>query len=58
MGQTDINKILILMNILSLKAGRLNSLYFQFIRLGFYRGQCFELCGLLHYAMPIKLNAL
>ena len=37
--------------------GRLNSLYFQFTRLGFYRGQCYEFCGLLHYGMPIKLLA-
>ena len=35
--------------------GRLNSVSFQFARVGFFRGACMELCGMLHAYMPIKI---
>ena len=37
--------------------GRLNSVSFQFARLGFFRGACMEFCGILHAYMPIKILA-
>ena len=36
--------------------GKLHSLYFEFTRVSEYRGQCFELCGLLHQGMPITMQ--
>jgi len=35
--------------------GRLNSISFECIRVGFFRGACMELCGMLHGYMPIKI---
>jgi len=38
--------------------GRLNQVYLQVLREGFFFGQCSELCGLNHAFMPINLKAL
>ena len=38
--------------------GRLNQVYLQIIREGFFFGQCSELCGVNHAFMPINLRAL
>jgi cytochrome c oxidase subunit 2 len=37
--------------------GRLNQVGVSIRREGVYYGQCSELCGLGHYAMPIVLQA-
>ena len=38
--------------------GRLNQVYLQILREGFFFGQCSELCGINHGFMPINLRAL
>lgn len=36
--------------------GRLNSTHIFIDRLGTFYGQCSELCGVLHHAMPIAID--
>ena len=38
--------------------GRLNQVYLQVLREGFYFGQCSELCGLNHGFMPINIKSM
>jgi len=38
--------------------GRLNQVYLQILREGFYFGQCSELCGLNHGFMPINIKSM
>jgi heme/copper-type cytochrome/quinol oxidase subunit 2 len=38
--------------------GRLNQVYLQILREGFFFGQCSELCGLNHGFMPINIKSI
>ena len=37
--------------------GRLNTVYFTISKVGYYFGQCSEICGEYHSAMPIEVLA-